>query len=69
MHMDKIPIWMAATISLIIAIVCMLVIKMFVVPRQRKQILIDMKAEQQTVNFNIGESSGGLQFFFYLGEF
>lgn len=58
MHMDKIPVWMAATISLAIAVVCMVVIKFFIVPRQRKQILAHLKAEQQSVNFNIGESSG-----------
>lgn len=57
LYMDKIPIWLAATISLTIALVCMIVIKVFVVPCQRKKILAQSKAEQQSVNFNIGEST------------
>lgn len=57
LYMDKIPLWLAATISIAIAIVCMLIIKIFVVPWQRKQILAHAKTEQQTVNFNIGEST------------
>lgn len=57
LYMDNIPIWLAATISLVIALVFMIVIKVFIVPCQRKIILAQSKAEQQSVNFNIGEST------------
>lgn len=57
LHMDNIPVWLAATISVAIAIVCVLVIKIFVVPWQRKQILAQAKVDQHSVNFNIGEST------------
>ncbi|RZC35096.1 sodium-dependent phosphate transporter 1 [Asbolus verrucosus] len=57
LHMDNIPLWMAATISLSIAVVCMLFIWLVVVPRQRKKIKADLLAEKPAVNFNIGEST------------
>lgn len=56
--MDNIPLWMAATISLSIASVFMLIIWLFVVPRYRRAIKEEQKAEKVPVNFNIGESSG-----------
>lgn len=59
LHMDNIPLWMAATISLGVALVCMVIIWLFVVPWQRKTIKSELKAEKLPVNFNIGESSGG----------
>lgn len=58
LYMDNIPLWMAATISLSVAFVFMLIIWLFVVPRQRRTIKEELKAEKVSVNFNIGESSG-----------
>lgn len=58
LYMDNIPLWMAATISLSIAMVFMLIIWLFVVPWQRRSIKGELKAEKVPVNFNIGESSG-----------
>lgn len=56
--MDNIPLWMAATISLFIALVFMVIIWLLVVPWQRRAIKRELKAEKVPVNFNIGESSG-----------
>lgn len=60
LHMDNIPLWMAATISLSVASVLMLIIWLFVVPRQRRTIKEEMKTDKVSVNFNIGESSGNI---------
>lgn len=56
LYMHNIPLWMAATISVSIAVICMFIIWFFVVPIQRKRIEADLQAENN-VNFNIGEST------------
>lgn len=56
LYMDKIPLWLAAAISIGIGISTMIIIWVFVVPRQRKKITEELKKEQ-TVNFKIGEST------------
>lgn len=58
LYMDKIPVWMAAAISGVVALVCLIVIRVIVVPWQRRKILAELKAEHPPVNFNIGESAG-----------
>lgn len=57
--MDNIPVWLAITISSSIAILSMILIRIFVVPWQRKQVLAQSRADEEhtTVNFNIGEST------------
>lgn len=62
LYMDNIPLWMAATLSLSIGLVAMIVIQLFVVPWQQRRINEELKAEQPTVNFNIGESTGNSSF-------
>lgn len=59
LHMDNIPFWMAATISISISLFFMVIIWLFVVPWQRRVIKQEeCRAEKVAVNFNIGESSG-----------
>lgn len=59
LHMDNIPFWMAATISISISLFFMVIIWLFVVPWQRRVIKQEEgRAEKVAVNFNIGESSG-----------
>ncbi|CAG9771968.1 unnamed protein product [Ceutorhynchus assimilis] len=59
LHMDNIPLWLAATISLAVALVCMVFIWLVVVPWQRKKIKMEMVSVDvnNQVCFNIGESS------------
>ncbi|XP_072382241.1 sodium-dependent phosphate transporter 2 isoform X1 [Diabrotica undecimpunctata] len=58
LHMDNIPLWMASTISISIAIFVMVITWLFVVPWQRKVIKEkEVNEEKLAVNFNIGESS------------
>lgn len=63
LYMDNIPLWMAITISVVIAFLFLLVIKFIFVPWQRKKILSEIKSETASVNFNIGESSGKSKIF------
>lgn len=58
LYMDNIPLWLAAVISLSVALVSMIFIWLVVVPWQRKKIKMEMTVETTQVNFNIGESSG-----------
>lgn len=57
LNMDGIPIWLAASISLGIGIIAMIVIRLFVVPWQRKKINAEINNEHPPVNFNIGGST------------
>ncbi|CAG9814554.1 unnamed protein product [Phaedon cochleariae] len=57
LNMDNIPLWMAATISISIALFFMVIIWLFVVPWQRKIIKEQTIADKLPVNFNIGESA------------
>ncbi|KAF7269946.1 ribosomal protein LP0 isoform X1 [Rhynchophorus ferrugineus] len=57
LYMDNIPLWMAAAISGSVALLCMLIIWLVVVPWQREKIRREVMAETAKVNFNIGESS------------
>lgn len=58
LHMDNIPLWIAATISLSIALITMFFIWIVVVPWQRKRIKRELLEDKPAVNFNIGESTG-----------
>lgn len=67
LHMDNIPMWMAATISISIASILMVIIWLFVVPWQRRTIKEDLKQQEKLpVNFNIGESTGNYIYSFFL---
>ncbi|XP_050307025.1 sodium-dependent phosphate transporter 2 [Anthonomus grandis grandis] len=57
LYMDNIPLWLAATISVTVAFVAMMVIWLVVVPWQRRKIKMEMAADNTQVNFNIGEST------------
>nr|CAH7747611.1 unnamed protein product [Callosobruchus chinensis] len=60
LHMDNVPLWMAASISLGVALFFMVVIWLFMVPWQRRKIREEFGGgveEKMPVNFNIGESS------------
>ncbi|CAH0558244.1 unnamed protein product [Brassicogethes aeneus] len=57
LHMDNIPIWLAVAISVGIALVAMVFIRLVVVPWQRRVILKEMGGPKSPVNFNIGEST------------
>ncbi|KAF5270488.1 hypothetical protein FQA39_LY08366 [Lamprigera yunnana] len=58
LHMHKIPLWMAATLSVSIGIAVAAIVQLIVVPWKRKRMNEEMKKDQkQPVNFNIGESS------------
>ncbi|XP_023023453.2 na[+]-dependent inorganic phosphate cotransporter type III [Leptinotarsa decemlineata] len=57
LRMDNIPLWMALTISVSIALFFMVVIWLFVVPWQRKMIKDDIRRTKVPVNFDIGEST------------
>ncbi|XP_019767333.1 sodium-dependent phosphate transporter 1 [Dendroctonus ponderosae] len=59
LHMDNIPLWLDAAISVSAAIVSMLVIWLVVVPWQRKKIKLEASDPEPhaEVNFNIGEST------------
>ncbi|XP_030763665.1 sodium-dependent phosphate transporter 2-like [Sitophilus oryzae] len=57
LYMDNIPLWLATTISLSVAVLSMLIIWLVVVPWQREIIRREMIVESTKVNFNIGESS------------
>lgn len=58
LYMDDIPLWMAMTISVSIAIITMFLIWLFVVPLQRRRLEAEVRDQNKGVNFNIGESSG-----------
>lgn len=61
LHMDNIPLWLDAVISVSAAVLSMLVIWLVVVPWQRKKIKLEATEPEphEEVNFNIGESTGG----------
>ncbi|XP_022906359.2 sodium-dependent phosphate transporter 2 [Onthophagus taurus] len=55
LYMDNIPMWIAIVASLCIGIITIIVVRLFVVPWQKKKIMRDIQREN-AVNFNIGES-------------
>ncbi|XP_044751795.1 sodium-dependent phosphate transporter 2 [Coccinella septempunctata] len=57
LYMDDIPLWMAMTISVSIAVIAMFLIWLFVVPLQRGRLEAEARNQKNGVNFNIGESS------------
>lgn len=66
LYMDNIPLWMAAVISIAVSVTAMVVIQVFMVPWQRRQLAAQLQAEKPNVNFNIGESTGETAFSFSL---
>ncbi|XP_018336619.1 sodium-dependent phosphate transporter 1-B [Agrilus planipennis] len=57
LHMDGIPLWLAAVISIVLGIVTMIIIQVVVVPWQRKRLKLSACKHPTGIDFNIGESS------------
>lgn len=60
LHMDNIPVWLAAAVSLVIGILTIIIVWFIVVPWHRRKINAELQLEHPSVNFNIGESTGSL---------